>query len=169
VVGPRADEERIPGIDLALRDGQIWMFGEQEMQVLDTPGHTRGDILFFPWNLRQPSGMLMETVSMSWDIIHFMDFVVIYWVWHGRLMIAFGVYWLYLGWYQTIMQLTVWTATTHTECWKKIAWAHTTASLCRPLCAFRLRCLLVQGQAKMKWSLPSQAHCSLNDNTFDLF
>jgi hydroxyacylglutathione hydrolase len=62
VVGPRADEERIPGIDLALRDGQIWMFGEQEMQVLDTPGHTRGDILFFPWNLRQPSGMLMETV-----------------------------------------------------------------------------------------------------------
>jgi hypothetical protein len=59
--------------------------------------------------------------------------------------------------------------TTHTECWKKIAWVHTTASLCRPLCALRLRCLLVKGQAKMKWSLPSQAHCSLNDNAFELF
>jgi hydroxyacylglutathione hydrolase len=47
VVGPRADEERIPGIDLALRDGQIWMFGEQEMQVLDTPGHTRGHVSFY--------------------------------------------------------------------------------------------------------------------------
>lgn len=43
VVGPRADQERIPGIDIALRDGETWMFGEQLMRVLDTPGHTRGN------------------------------------------------------------------------------------------------------------------------------
>jgi len=42
VVGPRADEARIPGIDISLGDGQTWMFGEQAMLVLDTPGHTRG-------------------------------------------------------------------------------------------------------------------------------
>jgi len=45
VVGPRADQERIPGIDIALRDGETWMFGEQPMRVLDTPGHTRGIVV----------------------------------------------------------------------------------------------------------------------------
>lgn len=47
VVGPRADQERIPGIDIALRDGETWMFGEQLMRVLDTPGHTRGHVSFY--------------------------------------------------------------------------------------------------------------------------
>ncbi|KAG0589845.1 hypothetical protein KC19_1G053100 [Ceratodon purpureus] len=47
VVGPRADQERIPGIDIALRDGETWMFGEQPMRVLDTPGHTRGHVSFY--------------------------------------------------------------------------------------------------------------------------
>jgi hypothetical protein len=31
------------------------------------------------------------------------------------------------------------------------------------------RCLLVQGEANMKWSLSSQAFCSLNDNIIDFF
>jgi hypothetical protein len=38
------------------------------------------------------------------------------------------------------------------------------ASLC-----LRLRCLLLQGQAKIKWSLPPQACCSLNEDTVDFF
>ena len=42
MVGPRADEARIPGIDISLGDGETWMFGEHAMLVLDTPGHTRG-------------------------------------------------------------------------------------------------------------------------------
>ncbi|KAL3676910.1 hypothetical protein R1sor_026858 [Riccia sorocarpa] len=47
VVGPRADEERIPEIDISLRDGQTWKLGEHVMQVLDTPGHTRGHVTFY--------------------------------------------------------------------------------------------------------------------------
>ena len=42
VIGPFADKDRIPGIDVALRDGEKWMFGDHEMHVLETPGHTKG-------------------------------------------------------------------------------------------------------------------------------
>lgn len=49
VVGPRADADRIPGIDVQLADGDEWQFGGQAMRVFDTPGHTRGHItLWFP-------------------------------------------------------------------------------------------------------------------------
>ncbi|CAK0784144.1 hypothetical protein CVIRNUC_007347 [Coccomyxa viridis] len=49
IVGPKADEERIPGIDVALADGESWSFGGLTMHVMDTPGHTRGHItLWFP-------------------------------------------------------------------------------------------------------------------------
>ena len=49
IVGPKADKDRIPGIDVALGDGDTWQFGDLEMRVFDTPGHTRGHItLWFP-------------------------------------------------------------------------------------------------------------------------
>ena len=49
IVGPAADRYRIPGIDVALRDGDTWQLGGLEMMVFDRPGHTRGHItLFFP-------------------------------------------------------------------------------------------------------------------------
>lgn len=49
IVGPKADKDRIPGIDIALGDGDTWHFGNLEMRVFDTPGHTRGHItLWFP-------------------------------------------------------------------------------------------------------------------------
>ena len=49
IVGPKADEERIPGIDVALADGESWSFGGLTMHVMDTPGHTQGHItLWFP-------------------------------------------------------------------------------------------------------------------------
>ena len=50
IVGPKADAARIPGIDIALADGDTWEgFGGLEMRVFDTPGHTRGHItLWFP-------------------------------------------------------------------------------------------------------------------------
>eukprot|EP00250_Pteridium_aquilinum_P003266 c13590_g1_i1 orf=37-1002(+) len=47
IVGPHADKDRIPGIDVALKEGDTWMFGNQKMLVLDTPGHTRGHVCFF--------------------------------------------------------------------------------------------------------------------------
>ncbi|GAQ92721.1 Glyoxylase [Klebsormidium nitens] len=47
VVGPAADKQRIPGIDVALAEGDTWQFGGHEMHVFDTPGHTRGHVSFY--------------------------------------------------------------------------------------------------------------------------
>jgi hydroxyacylglutathione hydrolase len=47
VVGPAADRERIPGIDRAVADGEVWRFGTQEARVMDIPGHTKGHIAFW--------------------------------------------------------------------------------------------------------------------------
>lgn len=47
VIGPKADEGRIPDIDIALGEGMVWDFGSQKVQILDIPGHTRGHIAFY--------------------------------------------------------------------------------------------------------------------------
>ncbi len=47
IVGPAADRERIPGIDVAVADGDTYRFGDETAQVFDVPGHTRGHIAFF--------------------------------------------------------------------------------------------------------------------------
>ncbi len=47
IVGPLADRARIPGIDVALAEGDKFKFGKQEAQVFDVPGHTRGHIAFW--------------------------------------------------------------------------------------------------------------------------
>lgn len=46
VVGPRADRDRIPGIDIALGDGDRFEFGGSVADIFDVPGHTRGHIAF---------------------------------------------------------------------------------------------------------------------------
>ncbi len=46
IVGPRADAERIPGIDIALGEGDSFELGSRRATVLDTPGHTRGHIVY---------------------------------------------------------------------------------------------------------------------------
>lgn len=49
IVGPKADRERIPGIDVAVGEGDRYSVGSLEATVYDTPGHTRGHIAFhFP-------------------------------------------------------------------------------------------------------------------------
>ncbi|KAL6517779.1 Glyoxalase 2-5 [Orobanche minor] len=49
VIGSEVDRDRIPGIDIALNDGDKWMFASHEVLIMDTPGHTRGHISFhFP-------------------------------------------------------------------------------------------------------------------------
>src|ERR1700758_3389035 len=49
IVGPRPDEERIPGIDLALDEGETFLLGDSAAEILFIPGHTRGHIAFhFP-------------------------------------------------------------------------------------------------------------------------
>ncbi|KAL5784080.1 hypothetical protein ACOSQ2_006472 [Xanthoceras sorbifolium] len=47
VIGPGIDRDRIPGIDIALNDGDKWMFAGHEVHVIETPGHTRGHISFY--------------------------------------------------------------------------------------------------------------------------
>jgi hydroxyacylglutathione hydrolase len=46
IVGPRADAARIPGIDVEVGDGDVVAFGARRVEVYDTPGHTRGHIVY---------------------------------------------------------------------------------------------------------------------------
>ncbi len=47
VVAPFADAHRIPGIDLAVREGDIVDLGETGFSILETPGHTIGHIAYY--------------------------------------------------------------------------------------------------------------------------
>jgi hydroxyacylglutathione hydrolase len=47
VVGPAADAERIPGIDVQVGDGETYILGEESAEVFDVPGHTRGHIAYW--------------------------------------------------------------------------------------------------------------------------
>jgi hydroxyacylglutathione hydrolase len=47
IVGPRADQARIPGIDVTVGDGDTYALGGEVAHVLDVPGHTRGHIAFW--------------------------------------------------------------------------------------------------------------------------
>ena len=46
IVGPRADAARIPGIDLGVGEGEVVALGAHRATVFDTPGHTRGHIVY---------------------------------------------------------------------------------------------------------------------------
>jgi hydroxyacylglutathione hydrolase len=47
VVGPLADRERIPDIDVALGEGERYTVGSEVAEIFDVPGHTRGHIAFW--------------------------------------------------------------------------------------------------------------------------
>lgn len=47
VVGPSADHCRIPGIDIRVGDGDEIALGSSIARVFDTPGHTKGHIVYF--------------------------------------------------------------------------------------------------------------------------
>jgi hydroxyacylglutathione hydrolase len=47
VVGFSGDKHRIPGIDIALKDNEKWIFGNSTVKILHIPGHTLGHICFF--------------------------------------------------------------------------------------------------------------------------
>lgn len=46
IVGARIDAARIPGIDIALGDGESFLLGTRRATVLETPGHTRGHVVY---------------------------------------------------------------------------------------------------------------------------
>ncbi|HVY64306.1 MAG TPA: hydroxyacylglutathione hydrolase [Gammaproteobacteria bacterium] len=47
IVGPRADAARIPGIDVQVGEGDVVAIGAHRAVVFDTPGHTRGHIVYY--------------------------------------------------------------------------------------------------------------------------
>ncbi len=47
IVGPRAEADNIPGIDVAVGDGDTFKLAEAEAIVFDVPGHTSGHIAFW--------------------------------------------------------------------------------------------------------------------------
>ena len=42
IIGPKAEARRIAGMDVTMADGDSTQFGELEVRVFETPGHTRG-------------------------------------------------------------------------------------------------------------------------------
>lgn len=47
IVAAAADQARIPGIDIAVEDGTIFPLGQQTFQIIATPGHTSGHIVYY--------------------------------------------------------------------------------------------------------------------------
>jgi len=47
IIGAAADRTRIPGIDIAVSDGDVLTLGDQSLQVIATPGHTLGHIVYY--------------------------------------------------------------------------------------------------------------------------
>ncbi|KAG2332203.1 hypothetical protein Bca4012_018221 [Brassica carinata] len=64
VIGSAVDKDRIPGIDILLKDSDKWMFAGHEVRVIDTPGHTQGHISFyFPGSATIFTGDLIHSLS----------------------------------------------------------------------------------------------------------
>ena len=47
VVGASADAHRLPKLDVAVKEGDTVAFGSASARVIETPGHTRGQINYF--------------------------------------------------------------------------------------------------------------------------
>jgi hydroxyacylglutathione hydrolase len=46
IVGPRAEADKIPGLDTPVAEGDAFRLGGLQVQVQETPGHTLGHIIF---------------------------------------------------------------------------------------------------------------------------
>ena len=47
IVGPGHDPDRIPGMDVPVKDGETYNFGNAAAKVFFVPGHTRGHIAYW--------------------------------------------------------------------------------------------------------------------------
>ncbi|MBL8643635.1 MAG: hydroxyacylglutathione hydrolase [Rhodospirillaceae bacterium] len=47
IVGPAHDPDRIPGMEVQVKDGDTYQFGAETADVFFVPGHTRGHIAFW--------------------------------------------------------------------------------------------------------------------------
>jgi hydroxyacylglutathione hydrolase len=46
IIGPAAEAAQIPGIDVQVKGGNRFLFGRHAVDVIDTPGHTLGQIAY---------------------------------------------------------------------------------------------------------------------------
>jgi len=46
IVGPRGEAARVPGLDVAVGEGDSYRFGTREARIIETPGHTLGHIAY---------------------------------------------------------------------------------------------------------------------------
>lgn len=47
IIGPEAEASKIPGIDDTVEDGSVIPFGNEEINVIATPGHTAGHVSYY--------------------------------------------------------------------------------------------------------------------------
>lgn len=47
IVSSKIDESRIPGIDIKVKEGDLFKFGNTNFEIIFIPGHTRGHIAFY--------------------------------------------------------------------------------------------------------------------------
>ncbi len=47
IIGPRGEAAKIPGLDQAVGEGDVFTFGSFQVHVFDTPGHTAGHIIYW--------------------------------------------------------------------------------------------------------------------------
>lgn len=46
IIGPAAEARKIPGIDRTVSDGSSFLFGNNTVRVIETPGHTAGHVCY---------------------------------------------------------------------------------------------------------------------------
>lgn len=47
IIGPKAESAKIPGIDRGVSDGDVLTIAGQRVEVISTPGHTAGHVVFY--------------------------------------------------------------------------------------------------------------------------
>ena len=47
IIGPESERKSIPELDTGLKNGDIFNFGDETVEVIETQGHTLGHICFY--------------------------------------------------------------------------------------------------------------------------
>ena len=47
IIAASSDRERIPGIDVGVGQGDVFYLGQHQAQVIETPGHTSGHVVYY--------------------------------------------------------------------------------------------------------------------------